>query len=71
MKPEEIEVMEEIMLSGEDLKRLDRLKKKLGGCDSEVVSAALLLYENALNAVDEGSQKWMTLEFVVGEEEDR
>ena len=55
-------------LTGESMRRLDNLCDRLDKDPEKVVEAALLLYEDALNAVDEGSQRWMTLNFVCAEE---
>lgn len=41
-----------VRLTGEDMRRLDRIVKRVGYSRDKVVAAALLLYEDGLNAIE-------------------
>lgn len=56
------------MLSGETMRRLIRLRDRLDKDPEDVIKAALLLYEDALNAVDTASNRWVEMH-IVGKEE--
>ncbi len=56
------------MLSGETMRRLIRLRDRLDKDPEDVIQAALLLYEDALNAVDTASNRWVEMH-IVGKEE--
>ena len=53
-------------LTGETMRRLERLRDKLEKDPEDVIEAALLLYEDALDAVDKGSERWTEM-YIVGE----
>lgn len=52
-----------VYLTGEDMRRLGRLVKRTGYSRDKVVSAALLLYEDGLNAVDESLRRYSSMSF--------
>ena len=58
-----------VNLRTEDRLRLDRLCKRVGKNPDDVVCAALLLYEDGLNAVDEGMRRgsYMSMSFELRE----
>jgi hypothetical protein len=57
----------EVEITMETVRRLNRLAVMLGKPHVDVIEAALLLYEDALNAVEVGSNRWCEMR-IVGEE---
>lgn len=56
-------------LTGEDMRRLDRLAKRVGKSTDEVLYAALKLYEDGLDAIDASMRRgsYMSMSFEVKE----
>lgn len=50
-----------LLLTGEDRRRMDRLKIRIGKTREEVVAAALKLYEDALDAVEKSQDRWSSV----------
>ena len=50
-------------LNGETMRRLINLRDRLDKDPEDVIQAALLLYEDALNALDVGNKRWAEMSF--------
>lgn len=58
-----------VELTGETMRRLGRLRYRLEKGSEDVIEAALLLYEDALNAVEKSSERRSEM-YIVGHEKD-
>lgn len=63
-KPEPYEYLE-AFISREAVDRLARLSERIGKSEDDVIEAALKLYEDGLNAVDEGRKRCTSMSFEV------